>query len=404
MTRLLFSFLACAAIARADFDPAHWQLRRTITLESPQAVATFAVDQTLYRGSLDRLTDIRILRDGKETAYLVRTLSGSSEQREFRPTILNKSVSATGLEATLDLGGRQTHNHLTIVTNQTNFKQRVRIETSDNGRTWALARGDGYIFDFSQGERQVSELTVDYPVSNRRFVKLTIYGWTSPDYLQSASLTYFSETNGIFDPVATVVPSVTEDAKTQSTVLVADIGFSSVPHDRVQLSIDPGLFYRTVEIETSIDGKYWAYAGQGVISRTAEIEGTTLSFPEQWDRYLRLRILNQDNPPLEIRRAIFSGVRRTVEFPATAAGQYVLYYGNADAKQPQYDFVHTMPDKSTPASAKLGAEEPNPAYQKPKPPEVPWSDQHPGILYTVLIVAILGMGFFAVTFLLKLKR
>lgn len=404
MTKLLLSAFTIAAIARADFDPAHWQFRRAISLDKAAPVASFIVDYTIYQGSRARLSDLRVLRDGIETPYLVRTLSGSREERELRPALLNKAVvPGTGLEATLDLSAHPTHNRLRISTRQKNFKQRVRIETSDDGRTWAIARDDGYVFDFSQGDRQLSALTVDYPVSTRRFVKLTIVGWTDAEYLDSAWLTYYTSTSGVADPLATIAGTATEDLKTQSTLLTGDIGFDGLPHDRLQILVDPGLFYRTVEIETSSDAKNWAFAGQGVISRTAEREETILYFPEQWERYVRVRILNHDNPPLHVRSVILSAYRRQVEFPAAATGQYSIYYGNPDAKQPVYDFAHTVPQGAEPMDAKLAAEQPNPQYQKPKPPETPWTDRHPTVLYVILIAAIVVMGAAAVKFLLKIK-
>jgi len=36
--------------------------------------------------------------------------------------------------------------------------------------------------------------------------------------------------------------------------------------------------------------------------------------------------------------------------------------------------------------------EPNPDYRPPPPPVKPWSERHPGILYTVLVGAVLGLG------------
>jgi len=48
---------------------------------------------------------------------------------------------------------------------ESNFRQKVRIETSDDNRFWLVSRDDGYIFDFTQGDRKLSVLTVDYPVS-----------------------------------------------------------------------------------------------------------------------------------------------------------------------------------------------------------------------------------------------
>lgn len=405
MTRLLLSLIAAGSMARADFDAAHWQFRRRLAIANPAPIVSLRVDAPLYRGSRAQLRDLRILRDGVEVPYLIRILSGSEEQRERRPALLNKSaVPGTGLQATLDLGARVVHNRLRIATSQKNFKQRVRIETSDDDRNWAVAREDGYIFDFSQGDRRVSVLTVDYPAATRRFVRLTIFGWSNPDYLDSAWLTYSRSTPGTLDLLATVTPSAADDSKAQTTVLTADIGFSGLPHDRVELEIAPGLFYRTGEVESASDAKNWVFVGQGVVSRTADRESLWLTFPEQWDRYLRLRIFNHDNPPLAAARLRLYTYRRVIEFPAETAGQYRLYYGNADAKQPAYDFAQTMPAQAKAVEATAGDDEPNPAYQPPKPPQKPWSDRHPQVLYGVLLAAIVVMGFLAIRFLLKVQR
>ena len=405
MTRLLLSLLAAGLLARADFDPSRWQFRRAIAVDRAAPVASIAVDFGLYQSSRARLNDLRMLRDGSEIPYLIRTLSGSREEREWRPALLNKSVvPGSGLEATLDLNAHSTHNRLRIATRQKNFKQRVRIETSDDGRQWAIARDDGYIFDFSEADRHVSILTVDYPVSTRRFVKFTIFGWSDLEYLDSAWLTDYRSTSGVSDTLATIAASAAEDAKTQTTILTADIGFDGLPHDRVELVAGAGPFYRNVEVEASGDSKTWFFVGQGAISRTADRENLTISFPEQWDRYLRLRIFNHDNPPLPVSKIILTADRRVIEFPATTAAQYWLYSGNPDAKQPIYDFAQTHPRDSQPLALTPGPQQPNPTYRPPPPPEKPWTDRHPTILYTVLITAILVMGALAARFLFKVSE
>lgn len=404
MTRLLLSLLAIASIAHADFDPARWHFRRPIATMNPAPVVSFTVDSTVYRGSSARLSDLRIVRDGVETPYVVRELSGAAGERELRGTLLDKAiVPGNGLQATIDLRMHATHNRLRVETRQTNFKQRVRIETSDNAKSWASVRDDGYIFDFSQGDRNLSLLSVDYPVSTRRYIRLTIYGWTNSDWLDAAWLTHYTSTNGVVDWAVSFTPSPQNDSQTQSTLLSADIGFEGLPHDRVQLAVDPGYFYRTVEVETSSDGKSWIFAGQGTISRTADDEVSTVSFSEQWDRYLRVKIFNHDNAPLHVQKIALGAFQRRVDFPATSAGHYAVYYGNAEAKQPVYDFADTVTLESKQAPVSLGAEEANPGYKPPPPPVVPWSDRHPAILYSVLVAAILGMGAFAVRFLVKLR-
>src|SRR4051794_2768419 len=56
-------------------------------------------------------------------------------------------------------------------------------------------------------------LTVEYPVSTRRYLRLTIPGWNDPAYLQSAWLTYRKEADAVRDVMATLTPVVSEDPK-----------------------------------------------------------------------------------------------------------------------------------------------------------------------------------------------
>src|ERR1700694_839166 len=206
MTRLLLSLFAAGAIARADFDAARWQFRRSIAIAKPAPVASFTVDRSLYQGSRAQLADLRIVHDQKETPYVLRELE-------------------------------------------------VPDETP-------------------------------------------------------------------------LVPSISQKTNTHTTLVIADAGFQGLPHDRVQLVIDPGQFYRSVKVESSRDSKKWRPIGEGFIFRTEDMGAYTVSFCEQWARYLRIRIINGDTPPLVVRQIILSSDRRVVEFPAEASGQYWLYYGS----------------------------------------------------------------------------
>ena len=278
MTRLLLSLFAASAIARADFDPARWQFRRSIKIEKPVPVASFIVDRSLYRGSRAHLADLRIARDQKETPYMIREL----------------------------------------------------------------------------------EVLDEIPLE----------------------------------------PAISQETNTHTTLVTVDTGLEGLPHDRVQLVIEPGQFYRSVKAESSRDSRKWRQIGEGFIFRTEDMGAFTVSFAEQWDRYLRIRIINGDNPPLVVRQVILSADRRVVEFPGEATGQYWLYYGSPGAPQPSYDFAQTRPAHFQPVIVLLGAEQNNPAYREN---QKPWTDQRPEVLYAVLAAAIVGMGFITVRFLLKVR-
>jgi hypothetical protein len=389
---------------RADFDPVHWQFLRTATTEQPQQVSILPLDRTVYEGSRPDLADLRVVKDGREVPYIVEALAGSVEQTELRPEILDRTVApGAGVELTLDLGRTARHNRLRISTEETNFRIKVRIETSADGRRWSLARADGYVFDFTQAGRSINVLAVEYPLSTRRFVRATFFGWMKTDAVTGAWLNDYQERRAVWQTVAVASPARTEDR--QSSLVVLDLG-SRLPHSRLRLETDAALFHRACDIETSEDRKEWRYIAAGFVYRFGDEESVTLDFPEQWDRYLRLRIYNGDDQPLPIQRALFKTIGRRVKFLPAAAGQYALFYGNPDAKTPSYDLGAILARRTQASEAVLAAsaELRNAAYRPPAVPEKPWSDRYPAVLYTVLGVAIVAMGYVTVRFLATVKK
>ena len=230
MTKLLLSGLACCSLLSADFSSPAWRYRRPLTVNSPAPVSQFTVDATLYRDSAASLDDLRILRNQTETPYVVTALTGSRQTIEPAATIVNKGyVPDSGVQATLDLRWHAEHNRLRIGTSLHNFKENVRVETSDDGRSWAVVQSSGVIFEVSRDDHNASETTVSYPTSTRRYVRLTIPGWTEPANLQTVWLSDYKETGATRDLVAALTPNVREDSKTQTTELVLDLGFSGQP-------------------------------------------------------------------------------------------------------------------------------------------------------------------------------
>ncbi len=401
MKKTILSLLCFAALARADFDPAHWQFLRTVTANQAQQVCVLPLDRAVYEGARPDLGDLRVVRDGREVPYVLETLAGAVEKTELRAQILDRSVvPAAGLELTLDLGREARHNRLRIATGKTNFWVKVRIETSPDGLRWALARGDGYLFDFTQGGRSISMLTVDYPLSTRRFVRATFFGWMKTDAVTGAWLTDYRERAPVWQSVALALPARIEDGDT--SLVVFDLGAERLPHSRLRLETGAALFHRACEIESSSDRKEWRYIASGVVYRFPDEESLTLDFPEQWDRYLRLRIFNGDDRPVPVERAVFETIRRRVKFLPAAAGEYALYYGNPQAQAPSYDLGSILARRTQAAETVLaaGAERWNGAY---RPPRKPWSDRYPAVLYGVLAAAIVSMGYVAVRFLGSVK-
>jgi hypothetical protein len=403
--------LLCASLlAGAGFEPSHWKFRTPVRVPESGRLCVIPFDRALYSRMREDLADLRVIRDWEEVPYFIESLAGSVEERECQPKILNKSVIPdTGVQITLDLNkcdGLKQHSRIALVTRETNFRQKVRIESSDDNRFWLIAREDGYIFDFTQGDRKLSVLTLDYPVSTRRYVRATIFGWTNPEAVTGASSSYRVERPAERYILDAITPERSEDAETRSSILKLDLGQAGLPHSQVRLEADRSDFHRAVELEASDDAKTWRMVTRGTIFQVPGEQSLAISYPERHDRYLRLRIFNGDNRPAPTQRVYVETVKRVFKFLPPSAGDVWLYYGNPDAKPPVYDLAAILTRQAPipETSPIVGDWALNPDYRPPPGQERPWSERHPALLYGVLGVAVLGMGLVTVRFLLKVRE
>ena len=406
MKKLASSLLWCALLLQAEFQPSHWKDRRPLPAGTATPMAVWNVDRGTYVHAQPGLADLRVVRGEEEVPYVLERLSGWYRRMEVASGAFNQGVSPAGeLELTVDVGRGRRHNGIRLATPKSNFRQRVSIQTSDDGKRWLRVRDDGYIFDFSADQRHISVLAVTYPVSSRRYVRVAVHGWKDPKAVSQCWVTFEETQAPVRDVMASLKPDPRPDPQTQSVLYTWDLGVSGIPYDQLSLDAGTAEFQRAALVETSDDGKIWLWSGQGVLSRFPNEQSLALDFPEKHARYLRLRVYNGDDRPLEVNTAALSVIRTRVKFKADGGGDYWLYYGNADAHTPSYDLpallARETPGPETGVSA--GPEEHNPAYREKPVPAKPWSERHPEILYLTLALAVAGMGIATVRFLRKVN-
>jgi hypothetical protein len=385
----LLGIVFFTALALGDFSLQNWQFEREIDVQPGAEFSKLIADRTLYTHSYNRLRDLRVMRSKLEVPYVIRTNAGKFEEIRLPVTIRNKVVDARrGLTAVLDLGSSQEHNRVRLESSEKNFKERVLVETGDDAKHWDLANEEGLIFDVSRVERQISDLTVSYPLSTRRYIRLTIPGWSNPAYLSGAAILRYKETAATVENVTVEGLVVSQDRKDHSTSYVVDAGSSGLPYDRLTIVPKDLRFSRVVEAFCSDDAETWNYAGGGALWKTQNQESLSLRIPEMWMRYAKLTIFNGDDQPLQIPEIQLSGLRRTILFPSAAAGIYTLFSGNSRGAKPSYDLEKTLPDSIEAAPAKLGAVKNNSEFQ---PLTKPWTDRNPMLLNSVLVVAVTAM-------------
>jgi hypothetical protein len=407
MRTFVLSF-ALAATLRADFLPSAWQHRKRLPVTAGEPVTAVHIDRQIYVHAQPRLQDLRVIHGTEEVPYMLTRQSGAREDKQVAVEILDKSATSEQVQFVLSLPRVTRHNRITLETPETNFKRKVRLEASADGKSgWAAVRKEAYIFDFTYESQHSSILSIEYPVSTKPYLRVSVEGWTDPKVLSGASAGLVEER----PPVREVMQTFTkltpvEEPNTSATLYELDFGAPGVPKDLIRFEVDGGaMFHRAVEIETSDDTKKgWAPHSRGVLYRTPDEESLWLQLGDTLARYLRVRIRHNDDKPLAVRSISAESILRRVIFPVNATGgDYWLYYGNPNARTPGYDLPMVLARSSVESARTVNAaaEEPNPGFQPPPPPVVPFSDRHPEVLYGVLGIAVLGLGFLTVKFLQK---
>jgi hypothetical protein len=407
-----FLFIFAILASAAPLDLSSWKYRKKIPLTPGDGLAVVKLDREVYAANGTRHYVLRVVRDGEEVPYVLESRapgppSGGTPDDMFDEAIM----PGVGLQFTLHHEGRAKHNGVAFQTAR-DCQNRVRVETSQDGVHWAIARDNGRIFQFSlegpQEGRQFSSLYVSYPVSSRPFVRITVFGWTATGRMWAKLVPYEPARQEDFEEIASAIPKVTEDPETKSTLAFVDLGVSGLNVGWLTLETSAPQFQRAVEIEASNDGTVWTTQGLGSISRLPGPDFTEESLrilTGSESRYFRIRIYNRDDKPISIDKVRVEGLFREVKFLAPSAGTYWLYYGNPVIRAPaMYDLVDVINRQQLPEhNWTFGPQEPNPDYRPPPVPRKPWSEQHPAILYTVLGGAVLALGIATFRFAARLR-
>lgn len=403
--------LCCAALAfalplAADFQPEKWKFRRPVAVAPGSGLAAVAVDRATYLAAQTGLGDLRVLRGAEEVPYLIESRTGSTESNPVRAEILDKGAGAGGLSLILAFEKLARHSEITVETPLRNFRHPVTLETSENRKDWELVK-KGFLFDFSEDGKHFSSLAIAYPVSTRRYLRLRIEGIADPEAVTGVTAAEVIEEPAKYVAYGSCLPTPAESDRPRTSLHACDLGTEGIPATRAVFEIADADrsrgFHRAAELEASLDGKAWSEFASGVLVKTEGQESLTLFLTGnagRTPRYWRARLYHRDDQPLNIQRIRFESVERVVKFERAQAGEYRLYYGNADANTPAYDLAARIGSrKLEEAAATLGPSEPNPAYREPVPPPKPFSERYPWLLTGVLVAAVLGLGTVAVRFL-----
>lgn len=402
MAARTFGALLLILASPGDFNERDWARSRQILIEDANAAAAYLLvelDPAVYAGAQEDLDDLRIV-DDRGAQIPSKLILESDERKEElrRAETLDSVISENGRTLlTLDLGAAPPrHNRVTLETSDRNFSRRVTIETSADNRTFAVARTDGYIFDFSRDET-AQFLAIDYPASTRRYLRLAIWNeGQKPLTITDASVYFLLDREARLAEWPAKLTDSGRDQKKRESLLRLDLGSPKLPHSRLELATSARNFHRHVEIEGSRDGEYWSSIGDGEIFSVAlddfRREQLQIDYPESRFRFLRLRIFDYDDAPIAIGSARIYGRPRRLLFHREPGRSYRLLYGNATAAAPRYDLERLAPYLDPAQFKTVGLSAERTMEPEAPPKAVPWYERQPLWLWATMGIAGIVLG------------
>lgn len=351
---LTFLILALAALlpltARAEFDTQNWEWRSELSAtSSSEGLAIFEIPEEAYSRANSGLSDLRVIADGREAAYVVLPEAKPWEDAVVASELL--SVSSRGGTTTAVFKIKEagaTHNTLVLAASGINFKRNAEVYASEDGLFWQALNERAVIFSerlTGKNAVTVSDLALPYPPTAEPFIKIIISDHGAGSIGISGGTILRRTVLGAFRVAYDVAFAATVDEKTESRDLIADMGSYNFPHRRVVLGTTSENFGRAVAVYESDNRKDWRRIGSAyVFSESGErFTGKNLQilYPATNARYLKLSLIERDAPPIRIAGVTLFGEARKIAIPYEAERKYYLYFGNTAAARPNYGEADT---------------------------------------------------------------
>jgi hypothetical protein len=400
MKRPVLVLILAAAGLRADFTPSAWQQRKRVTVDAARPAVAVLLTNDVYAGAQPAFDDLRVVRGTEEIPSMLMTYSGFVRESELEVEKNSTAVNSQGLEFRIELRSGGRHNWAQLALNRVEPGAEVRVETSPDGANWKVRaeRTPLRIFHRDTGRHAA----VEYPETIERFLRITMLGWKDATGA-SARVMYRQSQEPAWELVRAWPTPVAAAAERKGEALYQlDLQGAAAPVHSISVDVAaPELFNRAIRVEAQ-ENQYWRTLGSGSVYRLAAGQSLAIRLSEPGRHaVLRLVVENGDNPPLVIRGVRAETFERRLIFPASSAGEYWIYFANANAKRAAYDLPMVLAKSSIDAAPDVAAApaEKNPGYQPPPEKPKPWTERHPELLYTVLGAVVLVLGVLTIRFL-----
>lgn len=396
--------LGLAAMAASPLPSAwrHWRYSRAVNLpptEAP-ALASFVLPEDVTAREAQPEADLRIVDDRSgEVPYFIYARSGSSTSVSVMTTLHEKSFTpGQYTQLIIEIPGTAPfHNTLQIFTPEQNFMEWVRVEASDDTRTWRIVQERAPIFRFrDQGRDGIQE--VHYSENNANFLRVSVLDgekeFPVTNAIVSREISVPAERVAM---AAALVPAPNSPAG--KSVWTADLGAKHAVVSEVRFDATQE-FSRVARVEASDNNQDWEQMAQGEIYRfhqgdtVQERLSLGISDTDPRERFWRVEIENGNDSPLQGAVPRFYTTPRHVVFMQQPGRTYRLLYGQSEARSPQYDLGRRIGEKERDSaiSATLGPAEENSGWSDPRP----LTERYNFVLWFLVGIAVVMLGYSAI--------
>ena len=397
VTLVVAAFATVAALG--DNALSAWPFVAEVTLTGADSgLYEFAVPLEVMDKARDDLADLRIYDSGgREIPYAVRVRREVADAQPVSGSMFNRAAVGNASEVSVDLGESPgEHNEVEIETAGTNFRRTATVEGSDTGVDWKVLKSGDVIFSFTSVNDTARSGRIGYPTSRFRYLRVRVSEDErvdrEPPAITGVRVWLANREKGaaVTWPVAVPSYQLLRHGGAPASSWTIDLG-GRAPVNSLSLSTEDQSFSRPFQVEVVDDPQNPRVIASGELAKSVgnRSQVTTITFDnEEHARKLRLITDDYNNPPLSINSIQASASLRELYFELKEPAQQPLrlYFGNANADTPHYDFEKELSTKlkARVIPAAVGSFVANPDYS---PPSLPFTERAPWLIYLVLTIS-----------------
>lgn len=393
---LLLLFAALAVPNTPEPAIAYFSNVREVHVVQPDRQNFFIVDEEIWNHSRPDLGDLRLYAGQSPIQYSLSEQRAGISSEEVEAKLLNLGSFAGHTEFDIDAENLSTYDRIRLRLGAKDFVATASVAGSNTlGEKSAIILTPSTLYDFTS-QQLGSNFVLKLPPSSFRYLHVKLSSGILPQQVKGAAIFNLREQLASW----TKTGSCSAPQQNQRTTVIACSVSPRVPMDRIAFQVAPGQvnFRRTVSV---LDLKGTQEASGEINRVRINRAGTLVNTEELAIGIVRLSgqftitIDNGDNPPLSILEAQPLSLERRIYFDPQGKASLALYYGDEKLSVPVYDYARFFHLETSAAEAQLGTGVHNPLYTG-RPDDRPWSDRHMGILWAVMILAVLALSALAV--------